>query len=254
MLGVHVSSLVPDDSSPDLEDLLEAALSTTSAAPRDTVWRCRDGSLLDVAMSVSPLKDPAGRMAGFSALLRNVTERKRRERQLAATAAVRSRFLSGAPIDDCLQLICDESCALVSARTSVLVLVGTPTTRIFDGTTIRETSADVTPAVGGLARQVLESAGPRIATGVLLTDAGGNGVAPGPVLGVPVVSSRGTDGVLMVARGPGEAEFADSDVDLLGSLADQSRPRDRARPGPRSATGRCAWATGSGSGASSTIS
>ena len=222
VLGVHVSSLVPDDSSPDLEDLLEAALSGTTAAPRDTVWRCRDGSLLDVAMSVSPLKDPAGRMTGFSALLRNVTERKRRERQLAATAAVRSRFLSGAPIDDCLQLICDEACALLSARTSLLVLVGDPTTRVFDGTSIREAPADVTPADGSLARQVLEGAAPRAGIGLALTDAGGNGAAPGPVLGVPVLSPRGADGVLMVARGPGEAEFGDSDVDLLGSLADQT--------------------------------
>jgi PAS domain S-box-containing protein len=222
VLGVHVSRLVPDDSSSDLEELLEAALSSTATAPRDTAWQRRDGSLLDVAMSISPLKDPAGRTTGFSALLRNVTERKRRERQLAATAAVRSRLLSGAPIDDCLQLICDDARALVSAGSCVMVLAGSTTTRVLDGTAMGEAPAGVIPTDGSLARQVLDGAAPCVGSGVALVEAGGNAPAPGPVLGVPILSSRGTDGALMVARQPGEAEFVDSDIDLLGSLADQT--------------------------------
>ena len=222
VLGVHVSRLVPEHCSPDLEELLEAALSSTSTAPRDTAWQCRDGSLLDVAMSISPLKDAAGRMTGFSALLRNVTQRKRRERQLAATAVVRSRFLSGAPIDDSLHLICDEARALASAASCFLVLVGNPTTRVFDGTSIREAPAHLLPRDGSLGHEVLDGATARAASGVALVDAPGDGAPTGPALGVPVVSSRGTDGVLIVARAPGEPEFDDGDVDLLASLADQT--------------------------------
>ncbi len=249
VLGVHVSRFVPDDSSPDLEELLEAALSSTATAPRDTAWQRRDGSLLDVAMSISPLKDPAGQTTGFSALLRNVTERKRRERQLAATAAVRSRILSGAPINDCLQVVCDEARTLVSAATCVMVLVGSATIRVLDGTAMREAPAGVIPTDASLARQILDGGAPHAGTGVALVDAGGNGPAQGPVLGVPILSSRGTDGALMVARQPGEAEFVDSDIDLLGSLADQTAlgielgrardERDRAlRIGDRERIGR----------------
>jgi PAS domain S-box-containing protein len=222
VVGTHVSCVVPDDSSPDLEELLEAALSGTPAPPRDTAWQCRDGSFLDVAMSISPLKDSAGQTTGFSALLRDVTERKRRERQLAATAAVRTGFLSGASIDDCLQLLCDEARTLVSAGSCALVLVANATARVFDGTTIREAPADLLPAPGSAARQVLDAATPHIATAVAPVDGGADDPAQGPVLGVPVVSSRGTDGALVMARGPGEAGFVDGDVDLLGALADQA--------------------------------
>jgi PAS domain-containing protein len=54
----------------------EAALAGTTTTPRDTRWTRRHGSALDVALSISPIRDAARRVVGFSALLRDVTERK----------------------------------------------------------------------------------------------------------------------------------------------------------------------------------
>jgi two-component sensor histidine kinase len=49
---------------------------------RDTVRRRKDGSLLDVAINVAPMRRPDGRIFGFSAVFRDITERKRVEKHL----------------------------------------------------------------------------------------------------------------------------------------------------------------------------
>lgn len=49
---------------------------------RDTVRRRKDGSLLDVAINVAPMRRPDGRIIGFSAIFRDIAERKRVEKHL----------------------------------------------------------------------------------------------------------------------------------------------------------------------------
>lgn len=49
---------------------------------RDTVRRRKDGSLLDVAINVAPMRRSDGRIFGFSAVFRDITERKRVEKHL----------------------------------------------------------------------------------------------------------------------------------------------------------------------------
>ena len=47
----------------------------------------KDGSLLDVALTISPMRDAAGRMVGASKLARDITERKRAEEALRQAQA-----------------------------------------------------------------------------------------------------------------------------------------------------------------------
>ena len=48
----------------------------------ETVRRCKDGSLLDISLSVSPLKDAQGKIVGASKIARDITElRRAQERQ-----------------------------------------------------------------------------------------------------------------------------------------------------------------------------
>ncbi len=49
---------------------------------RDAVRRRKDGSMLDVAINVAPMRRPNGRIFGFSAVFRDITERKRVEKHL----------------------------------------------------------------------------------------------------------------------------------------------------------------------------
>jgi len=48
----------------------------------DTVRRRKDGTLIDVAINAAPMRRPDGRILGFSAVFRDITERKRVETHL----------------------------------------------------------------------------------------------------------------------------------------------------------------------------
>ena len=156
MVGAHVSMVVSDQRSAELEELLEAALAGTTTTPRDTQWRRRDGSVLDVALSISPIRDASQGVVGFSALLRDVTERKLRERQLAATAAIRLMLLSGAPLEECLQMICQEARTLLPADAGVVVLTQGGVARVIATAPLDDASAEgVDLSAGGVAGRVL---------------------------------------------------------------------------------------------------
>ena len=53
----------------------------------ETVRMRKDGSLLDVALTISPMRDAAGRIVGASKLARDITERKRAEEALRQAQA-----------------------------------------------------------------------------------------------------------------------------------------------------------------------
>src|SRR6202007_2866706 len=48
----------------------------------ETVRRRKDGSLLDVSLTISPMKDASGQVVGASKLARDITERKHAEEAL----------------------------------------------------------------------------------------------------------------------------------------------------------------------------
>ncbi|HET6794603.1 MAG TPA: PAS domain S-box protein, partial [Acidimicrobiales bacterium] len=138
-VGCHISILVPDEASPALEELMGKAISGEPATSRDTVWRRRDGTIVDVALTVSTLSDAGGRPVGFSAIIRDVTQRKRaevetrrllvelrrRERQQAATAEIRLAMLSDASTEEVVGLICERAVDLVDLSAAGC-LVGPP--------------------------------------------------------------------------------------------------------------------------------
>ncbi|MGE5608738.1 MAG: PAS domain S-box protein [Bacillota bacterium] len=89
MLGRHISQLVPADRGEEYPWLLEMAVSGENVAHHETMRVRRDGTLVDVSLTVSPIKDQQGQIIGISEILRDVTQQKRaqKELQLAKEAA-----------------------------------------------------------------------------------------------------------------------------------------------------------------------
>jgi PAS domain S-box-containing protein len=52
----------------------------------ETVRQCKDGSLIDISLTISPIKDTRGDIIGASKIARDITDRKRYERRLAEQA------------------------------------------------------------------------------------------------------------------------------------------------------------------------
>jgi PAS domain S-box-containing protein len=82
VIGKAVTILIPEDRMSEEPEILERIRRGKRVDHYDTVRRRKDGSLIDISLTVSPLKDADGRIIGASKIARDITERKRaQERQ-----------------------------------------------------------------------------------------------------------------------------------------------------------------------------
>ena len=82
-IGQPVWLLVPPDRSEEMRALLAKIEQGESVESFDTVRRRKDGSLVDVCLTLSPITDASGRTIGASGIIRDITERKRAEEAVA---------------------------------------------------------------------------------------------------------------------------------------------------------------------------
>jgi PAS domain S-box len=82
VIGKAVTILIPEDRISEEPEILERIRRGKRVDHYDTVRRRKDGSLIDISLTVSPLKEADGRIIGASKIARDITERKRaQERQ-----------------------------------------------------------------------------------------------------------------------------------------------------------------------------
>lgn len=67
-LGQPITLIVPDDRRDELVDAMQRVRQGEIVAPFDTVRVRRDGVRLNVSVSMSPIKQPSGRIVGFSSV------------------------------------------------------------------------------------------------------------------------------------------------------------------------------------------
>ena len=79
--GKHISMLVPPDRTDETADLLQQIRNGTTVDRVETVRVCKDGSHIDVLLTVSPILDD-GTVVGISSISHDITERKQLEAQL----------------------------------------------------------------------------------------------------------------------------------------------------------------------------
>jgi len=91
IVGQSVVRLYPAENRPEFLTLQQSMRSGRHVTNRETVRVGKDGSLVPVAVTLSPIRDAAGDIAGVSTTLRNITERLRAERALR-DAEERMRF------------------------------------------------------------------------------------------------------------------------------------------------------------------
>lgn len=81
-LGSPISIIVPAERSGEEFEILRSVLKGERIEQFETERVSKDGQLLSVSLSVSPIRDKYGDVVGAAAIGRDVTERKRMERQL----------------------------------------------------------------------------------------------------------------------------------------------------------------------------
>lgn len=81
-VGQPVLILIPDDHVNEEPQILERLRRGERIEHFETVRRRKDGTLLDVSLTISPIKNSSGRIVGASKIARDITERKRAEEAL----------------------------------------------------------------------------------------------------------------------------------------------------------------------------
>jgi PAS domain S-box-containing protein len=92
MIGKSLSDLIPSDRREHEEAVLARIRMGEAPEPYETVRRRKDGRLIDVSVTVSPMRDDAGNVVGASKIARDITERKRAQaRQELLTREIQHR-------------------------------------------------------------------------------------------------------------------------------------------------------------------
>ena len=84
-VGRSITQIVPQDRLTEEEQILCKIRRNESVQHYDTARLAKNGQLIDVSVTVSPIKDVAGNVVGASKVARNITERKHAEEKLRET-------------------------------------------------------------------------------------------------------------------------------------------------------------------------
>jgi PAS domain S-box-containing protein len=87
MIGRSITILIPPDRDQEEVRILSRIRRNKRVDPYETVRKRKDGSLVDVSISVSPLRNAAGEVVGASKIARDIAARKRAEEQQRALHA-----------------------------------------------------------------------------------------------------------------------------------------------------------------------
>ena len=88
MLGKNGSLLLPPDRQAELVKVQGRAITSAGVQEFETKRVHKDGHLVDVAIAVSPIRDPAGNVIGISSRSRDIGERKRTDALISEMAAI----------------------------------------------------------------------------------------------------------------------------------------------------------------------
>jgi PAS domain S-box-containing protein len=86
IIGKSVLTLIPKDQHGEEQEILRRIRRGESLDHYDTVRRRKDGKLIDVSLTISPIKNPKGKIVGISKIARDISQQKQTERRLAEQA------------------------------------------------------------------------------------------------------------------------------------------------------------------------
>jgi PAS domain S-box-containing protein len=82
IIGKSILTLIPEDLKADETKIIESVRAGRRVEHMETLRLTKDGRLIEVSLTVSPIKDEQGRVVGASKILRDISDRKRIEQSL----------------------------------------------------------------------------------------------------------------------------------------------------------------------------
>jgi PAS domain S-box-containing protein len=123
VIGKSITILIPPDHLDEEPEVLARIRRGERISHFETVRRRKNGSLVDISLSVSPVKDASGMIVGASKIARDITERKRAEkllekqrRRLESLDRVSKLIASDLEMDKVVQTVTDVATELSGAK------------------------------------------------------------------------------------------------------------------------------------------
>ena len=94
VVGRSVNMIIPDDRREEELDILERVKRAERVEPFETQRVARDGRVIDVSLTVSPIRDDEGGIIGASSIARDIGRRKALEQSLRDSDRRKDEFLA----------------------------------------------------------------------------------------------------------------------------------------------------------------
>ena len=108
--GESIDILLPPEQSQAMPEIMERIRQGEHVKHYETVRLRKDGTLVDVSLGISPIKDATGTVVGISTIARDITERKRTERLLNAQHAMTKVLASSTTVEEAVPKILKALC------------------------------------------------------------------------------------------------------------------------------------------------
>jgi PAS domain S-box-containing protein len=225
-IGRSVSLIVPPERRDELATIVARLGSGQRVAGYETVRLTKDGRRIDVSLTVSPIKDPTGRVIGASAIARDIGARRRAERTARTLAQVGRELLGTLDLAQIGDRIVGAVLEVFEGRRAALYQLEPASRRLVcvaaagPGEPGRWIGTHV-PADHGVAGQAV--AARRVVLGTAGPGDGGPAEeeAGGALIAVPLSARGRVLGALMVS-GDRERVYSEAEQELLTVFGDQA--------------------------------
>ncbi|MGI2335284.1 MAG: PAS domain S-box protein [Dehalogenimonas sp.] len=93
MIGQSNSALIPSNLPNEVPDILEKIRESGISIDWETTRKRKDGTIIDVAVTISPIKDTKGSVTGYSTIARDITEANKANDRIKAALAEKELLL-----------------------------------------------------------------------------------------------------------------------------------------------------------------
>ena len=147
-VGKHITLIIPKERLAEEDTVLAHLRRGEKIDHFETRRRTKDGRLLDISLTVSPVRDAAGNIVGASKIARDITEKKRSEERLAASEHYLHAVLATVP-----------ECVLVLDASGRVQQVNSAGLRVLEaGSTADVEGRSILPLIDPSGRAAFESA------------------------------------------------------------------------------------------------
>ncbi len=212
---------------PDDMALVEEAANakTPTSQPLAVRWVRKDGQVIWTEQRVVPIVNQRGDLVSVEGIVRDVTARKQRERELEAIAAMSAALRAAQTRSEMLPVILDQLLAILKVDAAMLAMLD-PVSGELRSELGRGEWADLTgetiPSGEGLNGEILATGQPRVSTEALsdprlFRPAGGGAISA--AAGAPLMAQGQITGVLCVGS---LYPLTDHDVHMLITIAEMT--------------------------------